>query len=175
MDLAEVAAHIEIQQVLYRYCRGVDRGDAAMIASVYHPGAIDRHGAWSGPGKSFAEYLVPNMDKAGRVGQHHITNALIEVRGDEARVESYYIALHPETREGGTGHVLVCGRYLDRFARRDGAWLIDDREVMVDVSRPLTDVADWAGAANFPAGQRREADRSAELFARRAPADLADA
>ncbi|MDB5446065.1 MAG: hypothetical protein JWQ97_1382, partial [Phenylobacterium sp.] len=35
MGLEELAAHIEIQQVLYRYCRGVDRGDVALLASVY--------------------------------------------------------------------------------------------------------------------------------------------
>ena len=165
MDLSELSAHVEIQQVLYRYCRGVDRGDAAMISSVYHPDAVDRHGAWTGPGREFGDFLVPNMDRTPLAGQHHITNSLIELRGGEARVESYFVAFHPETRAEGAALALVCGRYLDRFAYRDGVWLIANRQVVVDVSRALEREADWPGAAHFPAGARREADPSSGHFA----------
>jgi hypothetical protein len=164
MGLDELTAHIEIQQVLYRYCRGVDRGDAAMIASVYHPEAIDRHGSWSGLGKDFGGYLVPNMDATPLIGQHHITNTLIQVHGDEAEVESYFVAFHPETRDSGPAHAVVCGRYLDRFAKRGGAWLIADRQVVIDVSRAPAREVDWPGAGFFPAGGRRETDPSATHF-----------
>ena len=162
MDLEEISAHLQIQQVLFRYCRGVDRGDADLIASVYHPDAVDAHGAWTGPGKDFAAYLVPNMDQVPLIGQHHITNILIERVGDQAKVESYFIAFHPETTEAGAAHALVCGRYLDRFEQRDGVWLIADRRVVLDVSRALTPTPDWRGAAYFPAGARRELDPSAK-------------
>ena len=163
MDLHDAAAHLAIQQVLYRYCRGVDRGDAALIAGVYWPEAVDRHGAWEGPGKAFADHLVPRMDQAPRVGQHHVTNILIELRGELADVESYFIALHPEAGQGG--HSLVCGRYVDRFEQRDGVWLIAERQVVIDVSRVLPQAPDWPGAVNFPAGGRRSRDPSHGLFA----------
>ena len=165
MNLEQVSAHLEIQQVLYRYCRGVDRGEASLIAGVYHPDAIDAHGSWSGLGKDFAAYLVPNMDQAPIVGQHHITNVLIDLDGDHADVESYFIALHPEVTAAGPAHAMVCGRYLDRFERRDGVWLIADRKVVIDVSRALTPAEDWRGAPSFPAGARREADPSAGRLA----------
>jgi hypothetical protein len=165
MTLEEVAAHLEIQQVLYRYCRGVDRGDAALIAGVYHPDATDDHGSWVGPGRAFGEYLVPVMDQAAFVGQHHITNALIEVEGQAARVESYFVAFHPGTGQADSPrHIMVCGRYVDRFERRDGAWKIADRRVVIDVSRVLSDGADWVGGAAFPAGGRRGADPSSRHF-----------
>lgn len=45
MTPGEISAHIEIQQVLFRYCRGVDRGDKELLRSVYHPGATDNHGS----------------------------------------------------------------------------------------------------------------------------------
>ncbi|MDB5446763.1 MAG: aromatic-ring-hydroxylating dioxygenase beta subunit [Phenylobacterium sp.] len=167
MGLEELAAHIEIQQVLYRYCRGVDRGDVALLASVYHPDGIDRHGAFSGLGTEFAALLVPRMDQVPTAGQHHITNVLIELNGQVANVESYYIAFHPQATEAGVGHALVCGRYLDRFERRDGVWLIAERQVVIDVSRDLEGSSDWPGAANFPAGRRRQEDPSAALFASR--------
>lgn len=164
MTLDEIAAHIEIRQALYRYCRGVDRGDAAMIAGVYHEGAIDNHGAWRGEGRAFGDYLVPNMDKTPLIGQHHITNVLIELAGETAHVESYFIAFHPEQAEGGPRLSFVGGRYLDRFERRGGAWLIADRVVALDVTRVLERMNDWPGAAYFPAGARREADASAGHF-----------
>lgn len=166
MTLDELAAHESIRQVLYRYCRGVDRGDVATISGVYHPDAVDRHGPWSGPGREFADYLVPSMDQSA-TGQHHITNMLIELDGASAAVESYFIAFHPQPpEEGEARHVLVAGRYLDRFEQRDGQWLIAERTVVIDVSRPLAaDVADWVGAASFPSGARRGDDLSAAFFA----------
>ena len=34
----------EIHEVLMRYCRGIDRCDAELLHSVYHPDATDDHG-----------------------------------------------------------------------------------------------------------------------------------
>lgn len=165
MTLEDLSAHAEIQQVLYRYCRGVDRGDAEAIAAVYHPGAVDHHGAWEGEGRTFGAYLVPAMDRVPLVGQHHITNVLIELAGAAAAVESYFVAFHPDQGADGPRHILVAGRYLDRFELRDGRWLIAERRVVIDVSRPLDATANWVGAAGFPAGARRDADPSAAFFA----------
>lgn len=161
MTLEDIAAHLEIKQVLYRYCRGVDRGERQTISSVYHPGAIDRHGPWQGEGRTFGDYLVPSMDRTPLIGQHHITNVIIELSNDSAAVESYFVAFHPETVDDGSArHVLVAGRYLDHFERRDGVWAIAERTVVVDVSGPLS-LETWAGASHFPAGGRREQDPSA--------------
>ncbi len=162
MDASAAADHIEIQQVLYRYCRAVDRGDEALLRSVYHPGAIDRHGAFEGSGEAFAAMLVPLMDGAPRVGQHHITNILIELRGDTADVESYFLALHPlgDAATGAASHVPVTGRYLDRFARRDGEWRIVERTVVLDWSATPLGWTPWAAQGDYPQGGRRESDPS---------------
>jgi hypothetical protein len=162
MDARALADHLEIQQVLYRYCRAVDRGDAALLKSVYHPGAIDRHGGFEGTGEAFADFLVPSMDTAPRVGQHHITNMIIELDGDRAEVESYFLALHPLADEAvGCRHVPVTGRYLDRFERREGRWAIADRTVVLDWSAQPLAWAPWPHHGDYPQGGRREADPSA--------------
>ena len=136
LDVDDLLAHAAIQQVLMRYCRGVDRGDLALLQSVYHDGAIDRHGQFDGLGVDFAAGLVKSMDAAGTVGQHHITNVLIELDGREANVESYFLALHPAPSEGDAARLaFVGGRYLDRFSCRDGRWAIADRTVILDWSR----------------------------------------
>lgn len=162
MDARATSDHIEIQQVLYRYCRAVDRGDEALLCSVYHPGATDRHGAFQGTGEAFAAMLVPSMDRAPRVGQHHITNILIDLNGDAADVESYFLALHPlgDTSTGEASHVPVTGRYLDRFERRDGVWKISERTVVLDWSSTPVAWVPWAAQGDYPQGGRRHEDPS---------------
>jgi ketosteroid isomerase-like protein len=165
MKVDEISAHIEIMQALYRYCRGVDRGDADMICSAYHDDAIDQHGPFVGTAREFCAYLIGRMDAVPFVGQHHITNSLIDLDGDFADVESYFLALQPEPDEqGGFRHAVVCGRYLDRFARRNGSWKIAERKVIVDVSQGTGLGAAWTRAATFLAGGRRESDPSAGKF-----------
>lgn len=163
MSIDEIVAHLEIQQVLARYCRGVDRGDKELIKSIYHPDAIDSHGAWKGPGTKFADFIVKQMDRASGIGQHHITNVLIELDGDRARVESYFLALQPELgSEGGLSP--SAGRYLDRFELRDGAWKIAHRQVIIDWMGPTLSDAQTEFQKQFPNGKRREEDLSYSLF-----------
>lgn len=159
MTLEELAAHVEIQQVLFRYCRGVDRGDEEMISSVYHDEAIDEHGSWIGKGRDFAMYLVPAMNSVPLIGQHHITNSLIELDGDIANVESYFMAFHPEKDDAEQPrHAFIAGRYMDRFEKRESKWLIQHRQVILDISHSLERVPDWSGAATFPRGGRQAKD-----------------
>jgi hypothetical protein len=166
MTIDEIAAHIEIRQVLYRYCRGVDRGDEALLRTVYHPGATDDHGPWKGKGEDFAAYIVESMDQQKPNSQHHITNVLIELDGDRANVESYFLALHPYRlgAEGPDKSAFVGGRYLDRFERRDGVWRITDRRVVLDWTRSDLPGEVWQAETAFARPGRRENDPSAGLF-----------
>ena len=167
-DVEAAAAYHAIHQVLMRYCRGVDRGDVALLRSVYHEGAVDRHGRFDGPGAEFAEYIVSAMDAVGGVGQHHITNVLVDLHGDEADVESYFLAAHPVPGPDGQPVLtLTGGRYLDRFARRGGRWAITERTVVFDWTRATIEGRPWAAAAAFPGGARGDADPSAAFFATR--------
>ena len=59
--LNEVIAHHRIRQVLERYCRGIDRLDAALIDSVYWDDATDNHGIYVGPGKDFSAFIIPML------------------------------------------------------------------------------------------------------------------
>jgi hypothetical protein len=166
MNVEQVAAHIEIRQVLYRYCRAVDRGDRDMLKSVYHPGATDDHGSWRGTGEAFADYIVESMDRQSIPSQHHITNVLIEIEGERAAVESYFLAMHPYQKEGDGGEALalVGGRYLDRFERREGVWRIVHRRVVLDWSRSEIPGESWEVQRLFDSGRRRSGDPSSELF-----------
>jgi hypothetical protein len=161
-----LADWIEIHQALMRYCRGIDRGDAELIRSAYHDDGVDRHFE-SEPvaAADFAAQAVAVVDGWKRITQHHVTNVLIEVDGDTAAVESYYLGVQPTPREDGTEALsAIGGRYLDRFERRDGRWAIVDRLVVIDWSREELPGEDWALVAQFAQGGRREADPSHGFF-----------
>lgn len=160
--LIEVVAQLAIRDVLYRFCRGVDRGDADAMFSAFHPDATDSHGP-GGP-EQIVPMLVQRFDETPRVGQHHITNVHAEVDGDVAAVESYFLLFNAQPEERGGEHDLVGGRYLDRFERRNGEWRIAARKIVVDVARSALSGSDLIGTLPYLRGDRREEDPSAALF-----------
>ena len=120
-----------ILDCLNRYNRGVDRCDDELLLSAYHEDATECHGTFTGPPAEFARSIRPAQASwAG--SQHHITNHLVEIEGDVAHAETYFLVLSQRHGEDTTG--LVGGRYLDRLERRDGEWRIALRVVVIDVA-----------------------------------------
>ena len=131
--LQELLDREAIRDCLYRYCRGIDRADEAMLRSSYWPDAHDRHGAYVGPAEGFIQMAI-GVFKAGPRNIHQITNILIAFKGlSEAAVESCFTALQrgPD-REGVVRQFLLCGRYCDRFEKRGDEWRVADRTVVYD-------------------------------------------
>lgn len=141
-DVDRLVARADIQDLLWRYCRGIDRCDAELVRSVYHPGATDNHGIFDGDAHEFADMVVPMLAKSYRCTQHQLTNMLIDIDGDRARAETYFTAYHREhdAPEGSSGEgaeprmVVFGGRYLDELECRDGRWGILARVVAHDWS-----------------------------------------
>ena len=166
MDIDEVIARLEIQSVLWRYARGVDRVDGEELLGVYHPDATDHHSSFDGPAAEFVRNLVSRLAGVSATGQHHITNILIELEGkDDASVESYFLAFHPHPEnEDKLG--IAAGRYLDHFQRRDGDWKISSRRVVMDWTRDDLVGEPWPGVDGSPDQGRSKArsDASYALF-----------
>jgi hypothetical protein len=158
--IQEVLDRIEIEDVLHRYCRGIDRCDEKILRSVYHEGAVDDHGVFKGDASDFAAFILPILEGNYEATQHHLTNIRIELNGDSARAETYYVAFHRSDSQ----HALEQsgGRYLDRFERRDGRWAIVDRLVVMDWIQTESLGPDHPMAAAFTYGARREEDPSYE-------------
>ena len=166
MELRDAMDHLEIRDLLARYCRGIDRGDPALIASVYHEDGYDDHGTFRGSPRDFAQVVVDRMDATGVIGSHNVTNVLIELDGDTARGESYFITWNPEA-DATTGEgrlMLVLGRYLDVFERRAGVWKIASRQVVIDSAEPEADGSPWARLGDFSRGARGGTDPSSGFF-----------
>ena len=130
-DLQRLLDERAIHRRLLDYCRGIDRGDAELVASVYHPDATDDHGRFKGLGVEFADYAIDRLSDRYEVTMHSISNTIIDFAGpDVAYAESHVCARHLRRDEGGPLLETFGGRYVDRFERRDGEWKIADRVVV---------------------------------------------
>jgi hypothetical protein len=134
----ELYAKLQIQEALHRYCRGVDRCDAELIASAYHPDAVDHHGAMTATGAEIGSILAKKLAEHYVATTHHVTNTLIVLDGDMAAAESYYLARHLLVKDGVDTLLEGSGRYIDRFERRDGEWRISARTVVTDWAHYIT-------------------------------------
>lgn len=123
-----------IREVLWRYCRGVDRRDVELLSSCYHPDAYDDHMGNVYTGETVGQGLVDWMDDVMVKTTHNITTNNIEVDGDVAGSESYTTSMHIMKGDDGPRTLLSVARYVDRFERRAGHWRIASRLVVAEFS-----------------------------------------
>ena len=148
-----------IHRVLVQYCRGVDRGDEALIRDVYWPDATDDHGVYKGSGPDFAGFVVKALNKHALATQHAMQQATIELHGASAFVESYVLARHKVRRDAVLTLETFGGRYIDRFEKRADEWRIAHRQVVVDWSK-IEPIAAEYPSESFEQGKRDRGDAS---------------
>jgi hypothetical protein len=159
-----------IDRVLVQYCRGVDRGDAALIRDVYWPDATDEHGSFRGNGHEFAERVVTVLNAHAINTQHAITQTTIDfapasvdggsaAASHAASVETYVLARHKVLHDGALRLETFGGRYVDRFEKRAGVWKIQRRQVIHDWSNIMPITAEYPNDA-FAQGKRDRTDAS---------------
>jgi hypothetical protein len=148
MTIEELADRAAITDVVHRYARAMDRMDAELALSCWHPGGTDDHTPlFSGTAEEFVAWLWP-IHAAMLVTRHIVTNILIVLDGDRAGVESYWTVTLRMTGEDGALHdVIGQGRYVDDFERIDGIWAIRHRQSLHDWDRVDPVVATMADAA----------------------------
>ncbi|WP_216892232.1 nuclear transport factor 2 family protein [Nocardia alni] len=167
-DLQLLLDERAIRRVILRYCRGIDRGDVELVRSCYHPDALDVHGRYRGDAHGFAEHAVTVLTERYEVTSHAVHNCLIEITGDTAHVETYFVAHHESRATDPDRHTYrFGGRYIDRFIRADGQWAISRRVLVRDWSArdPLSSEASAAAEgerATFVNGTRNGSDLAYE-------------
>jgi SnoaL-like domain len=140
--LTRIEAHREISDVIYRFCRAVDRSDLDAIPPLFHEGAVDNHGFYEGGVPGLVEWL---RDRHRNIlnASHNVSSLLIEFAGpDRALVESRVTVCIRYNAEGGAAFAKAAGlslavdrdvdvlsfaRYVDIFERCDGLWKIASR------------------------------------------------
>ena len=165
-DIDELVSRKNIQEVLTRYCRAIDRCDLELLRSVYWPDGIDDHGTFSGNAMEFCEVVIPALQANFEVTMHAITTVHMDVSGDTACCECYVVAFHKFRGDRDKAEQIFGsryaaqlglpdaatmpqqfffgGRYLDRFERRDSEWRIAKRTVVMDWNdtRPSGEILD---------------------------------
>ncbi len=138
----EMADREAIRDCLFRYSRGVDRGDADLLRSVYWPGAMDYHTGFTGTGEEFIEWALPRLMEMEQ-NVHMIGNVFIRLDGDRAEVESYLwsVSVVPGDQPR---QIMVSGRYLDKFEKRKDEWRIAERTVVHDWFNETDQTGDWS-------------------------------
>ncbi|MEM7016533.1 MAG: nuclear transport factor 2 family protein [Pseudomonadota bacterium] len=155
--MQEIEDRYQIEQVLRRYARGVDRLDADLIRSVYHEDATDDHGGFKGKGVDFAQYCVDALRAHAVATMHNMHQVNIDFDGDTAWVEVYFTALHRCERDGNTVLETFGGRYADRFEKRQDEWKIADRTVIYEWSKVETVAQEYPNQV-FEQGKRSTTD-----------------
>jgi hypothetical protein len=155
----------EIEEVLVRFCRGVDRLDEELVRSCFHADATDDHGFFDGPAHEYARYAIANA-RSMIATAHCITNVTVQLDGAVARSEAYVTVVMrtPSSSAGIVDHVILA-RYLDRFERRAGGpWLIARRTVAYDLTRIDPVERQWGLGERYTLGRRDEDDLSYTLL-----------
>jgi hypothetical protein len=130
IDTQEAADRAALAHLGAAYCHGIDRRDYALLRTLYHDGAVDDHAPYfTGPAADYVDWL-PGMMANWRMTAHRIVTALYLIDGDAAEGELALTAYH-ETLDG-TRVFIAHGRYIDRYARRDGIWRFAHRSFVLD-------------------------------------------
>jgi len=133
--LQEMLDEHALRKLVHAYCRAVDRGDMAALRQLYHPDAVDAHGAFStGSVEGFFEQLVAARPYI-RTMAHNITTANFAIEGTAAEGEIYNIAVHTLAGKGRDIDLIIGGRYLDKYEKRDGVWKLRERTIVTDWAR----------------------------------------
>lgn len=153
----EVADRLKIMELIYRYCRSMDRMDHELGYSIWHDDATADYGpeVYQGSGRGFIDFVCEQHRKA-LVHHHQVTNIIIKLDGDRATSESYYTSPMRFMHGDKQRQVTTWGRYLDQWSRRNGRWGIDKRVTIRDFDQ----VIDAAPMHQFDRGKRDRTDPS---------------
>jgi hypothetical protein len=154
--LQTLADRQAITDLIYRYCRAVDRIDAELGYTIYHEdGVADYLPGFEGSGRGSIDYVCKSHQLATGTS-HQVSNIIIQLDGDRAASESYVTATLRIKYGDQLKHLTCWGRYVDRWSRRGGRWGIDKRQAVIDYN----EVRDFTPLPGENAGRNDRTDPS---------------
>jgi ketosteroid isomerase-like protein len=134
----------EMRDILARYARGIDRGDAELLKSCYHADAIEEHaGNYDGNAHDYIDGAIPRVMQMGAM-QHLLGSSHFDINGDTAYVETNVWTFVRFTKDDGDEiDTFTGGRLVDRFEKRDGTWKIAHRWTVLDWNRDTPSAEGW--------------------------------
>ena len=141
----EAGDRLAIRELFDAYAHCADRRDADGQKALFTADTrftVFMEGQGSEPSYVLEgrEALTPVFDdlKQYDVTTHFNGQSTIELDGDRATGESYTIAHHLSTTDGVRTIMIASLRYLDTFAKVDGAWFFAVRNLIVDWTETRT-------------------------------------
>jgi len=124
----------EIEALMWKYTRALDKGDGATYASTY---AVDGQFVAGGnptKGREALSKLVVRQPAAGEPARaplyHMELNHWIEfVDRDHARYHAYYLTVSGAMGRDVPPRIVAAGQSLDTMERIKGKWLLTTRDV----------------------------------------------
>jgi hypothetical protein len=138
---AEAADRLALRELFDAYAHCADRRDAEGQKALF---TVDTRFAvyMDGQGTE-ASYVLEGREALSPVfadlnryeaTMHFNGQSTVSLDGDHATGESYTIAHHVYTQDGTRMMMVAWLRYLDVFAKIDGAWYFAERELILDWS-----------------------------------------
>lgn len=171
--IARLLDRQEIERVIHRYCRGIDRRDLGLVRACYHDDATDHHGSFFGSADEYVVW-VDKLLARYRFTTHALHQITVEFGDDpdRAAAETYGVSVHRGDPTKPHQNLATAFRYLDRFERRAGAWKIASRIAIGEWSLRLPEAAWWDIPESHVASRRDETDPIYALLASVGIADL---
>jgi hypothetical protein len=131
-DIGYLKDRTAILDCIARHSRGCDRHDGELLNDTYHVDGVDEHGLAINRGSEYAQWVNALHAATSQTHLHNVTTHTCDIDGDVAHAESYVLVtmLDPV----GTTATVMCGRYIDRLEKRDGAWKIAVRRATVELA-----------------------------------------
>jgi hypothetical protein len=85
-------------------------------------------------GRQFVDWALDHHQQHNLVHHHIITNSAIDVNGNTAHAETYYLFIGTNRTGPST---LAMGRYVDRLEKRKGCWGIVRRQCLNEAVHDL--------------------------------------
>lgn len=140
---ARLESRAAIQDLIYRWCRGIDRLDFDAIRAVFHPDAHDDHIFYAGGVDGLLQALQERHRHIA-CSTHQVGNLLVEFVDDALALAETYVSVIQRFRDAadpaprGSRASIVWCRYVDRMECRSGAWKIARRTLVIDAVQEFT-------------------------------------
>jgi ketosteroid isomerase-like protein len=137
----QAADRLAIRELIDAYAHCADRRDAEGQKALFTDDTrfvVYMNGVGSAPTEDLRarEQLTPVFAalKQYEVTMHFNGQSTVSLDGDKATGETYCIAHHVFAADGERKIMLAYLRYLDTFAKQDGAWLFAERNLYLEFS-----------------------------------------
>ena len=149
--LQQVWDRQEIEQLMYRHARSLDRMDAELMKLTYWPEAVEElqdtitgQFQWNDNAWKFVPAAMEGFKNLTGT-QHRISNVLIELDGDKATAETYVMAFNLFNDENGVPQEnIVGGRHHFKLKKRNDEWKIMHRSSIFDWNQNHEGTAVWS-------------------------------